>query len=107
MQGWEVSPEALVEEIRTNPDLLIVDVREPHEWQLCRIEGALHLPLATVADRLDQLESHRDIVTYCHHGARSTFALQLLRDAGYPRVRSLRGGIDAWAETIDPAMERY
>ena len=88
-------------------DLVLVDVREPHEWEIAHIEGARLIPLSQLPDRLNELDGHAEIVTQCHHGARSMKALEILRGAGFGKVRSLAGGIDAWAERVEPGMARY
>jgi len=88
-------------------DLVLVDVREPHEWEIAHIEGARLIPLSQLPDRLNELDGHAEIVTQCHHGSRSLKALEILKGAGYGKVRSLAGGIDAWAEQAEPGMARY
>ena len=85
----------------------IVDVREPWEWELARIEGASLLPLDELPGRLAEVDPRVDIVTVCHHGLRSLHARELLRAAGFTRVRSLAGGIDQWARDVEPDMARY
>jgi adenylyltransferase/sulfurtransferase len=105
--GPEVTVQELAREARENPDLVVVDVREPYEWEICRIPGAVLIPLSELPERLNELDGHQDIVTHCHHGSRSFHALQILKAAGFPRVRSLRGGIDAWSEEVDPSVPRY
>jgi adenylyltransferase/sulfurtransferase len=83
-------------------------VREPTEWEIARIPGARLIPLAELPNQLGQLPQDGDIVLHCHKGVRSMRALELLRDhAGFTRVKSLRGGIDAWSLEIDPAIPRY
>jgi rhodanese-related sulfurtransferase len=84
----------------------VVDVREPWEWEIARIAGSRHLPLGELPGRLGELDPHAEIVTVCHKGKRSLQAQQLLQGAGF-RVRSLAGGIDAWAEEAEPGMARY
>ena len=86
---------------------LLLDVRERWEWDVARIDGAVHLPLRELGARLRELDTRREIVTICHHGARSLRARDLLVGAGFSRVRSLAGGIDAWAEEVEPGMARY
>ena len=88
-------------------DHVLIDVREPHEWEISHIEGARLIPLGQLPDRLGELDGHSEIVTHCHHGARSMKALEILKGAGFSKVRSLAGGIDAWAERIEPGMARY
>jgi sulfur-carrier protein adenylyltransferase/sulfurtransferase len=86
---------------------VLLDVREPHEWEIAAIPGARLIPIGQLPERLGELDGHTEIVTYCHHGARSLRALELLRAAGFGRVRSLAGGIDAWAAEVDTEMARY
>jgi sulfur-carrier protein adenylyltransferase/sulfurtransferase len=105
-------PEVLVEELRQEQEdkgdeLILIDVREPHEWEIAHIEGARLIPLSQLPDRIPELDGHSEIVTYCHKGSRSMKALEILRGAGFGKVRSLAGGIDAWAQRIEPGMARY
>jgi len=106
-EGAEITAPELQAEWQRNPDLLVIDVREPHEHEIAHIEGAVLIPLGELPDRLGELDGHREIVTHCHHGARSLKALDILKAAGFSKVRSLRGGIDAWAANVDPGMPRY
>jgi len=105
--GAEITAQDLKQEWDKNPDLLVLDVREPHEYEIARIDGAVLIPLSELPTRLGELDGHREIVTHCHHGARSLKALEILKAAGFSRVRSLRGGIDAWAVNVDPSLPRY
>jgi adenylyltransferase/sulfurtransferase len=104
----EVAPAALTRELDTGsrPPILL-DVREPWEWEIARIEGSRLVPLGELATRLGQLDTRTPIVTICHHGLRSSHARDLLRAAGFTGVRSLSGGIDEWARTVAPGMPRY
>ena len=86
---------------------LLVDVREPWEVELCRIDGALSIPLGDVERRAGELPRDRALVMVCHHGARSEHAAALLARAGFAQVHNMRGGIDAWAIEVDPTMKRY
>ena len=106
--GPEVTAEELSREMQQKgPELVLIDVREPHEWEIAHIEGARLIPLGQLPERLGELDGHAEIVTHCHHGVRSMKALQLLKGAGFNRVRSLAGGIDAWADRIEVGMPRY
>ena len=105
--GLEVTAAELAAEWKGHPDLLVLDVREPHEHEIARIEGAKLIPLSQLPDRLGDLDGHREIVTHCHHGARSLKALEILKAAGFSKVRSLRGGIDAWSVNVDSNVPRY
>jgi adenylyltransferase/sulfurtransferase len=89
------------------PRPLLLDVREPHEYEIAHLADSRLIPLRELPRRLTELDSHADIVVLCHHGMRSLQAVELLRGAGFSRARSLAGGIDAWAEAIDPGMARY
>jgi adenylyltransferase/sulfurtransferase len=107
-QGPEVVVEELKQELDEKGDeLVLIDVREPHEWDIAHLDGARLIPLGQLPDRLGELDGHAEIVTYCHKGSRSMKALEILRGAGFGRVRSLAGGVDAWASRIEPGMARY
>src|SRR2546430_15464614 len=105
--GAEITAQDLKQEWDKNPDLLVVDVREPHEYEIAHIDGAVLIPISELPTRLAELDGHREIVTHCHHGARSLKAREILKAAGFSRVRSLRGGIDASAVNVDPTLPRY
>jgi adenylyltransferase/sulfurtransferase len=105
-------PEVSVEELQRERgekgcELVVIDVREPHEWEIATIEGSRLIPLGQLPDRLNELDGHAEIVTVCHHGARSMKALEILRGAGFGKVRSLAGGIAAWSERVEQGMARY
>ncbi len=105
-------PEITAEELRLEMsakagELVLIDVREPHEWDIVHIEGARLIPLNQLPERLSELDGHAEIVTHCHHGARSMKALEILKGAGFGKVRSLAGGIDAWAERVETGLARY
>lgn len=85
----------------------LLDVREPHEYEIAHIPGATLLPLSALPSRLHELDSARTYTIACHHGTRSVQAFHLLRKAGFVKLQVLAGGIDAWAEKIDPSMPRY
>ena len=105
--GIEVTPAELRRELASARPPVLVDVREPMEWELVRITGARLAPLSRLPGLAHGLDPHADIVTYCHHGVRSLQAATFLRSVGLPRVRSLAGGIDAWAREIENGMVRY
>ncbi|HSE28328.1 MAG TPA: molybdopterin-synthase adenylyltransferase MoeB [Gemmatimonadales bacterium] len=102
-----VEPAALAGEIAAGGQPLLLDVREPWEWEVVHLEGALHVPLGDLPSRLGDLDPREPIVTLCHHGVRSRRAQELLTAAGFSGVRNLAGGIDAWAEEVEPGMARY
>lgn len=103
-------PEMTVEELKrrldANEELLVLDVREPHEYQICHIGGHL-IPLNDLPKRLHELDPDREIVAHCRSGKRSAQAVEFLRQAGFRNVSNLAGGILAWADRIDPKMPKY
>jgi len=103
----EITPGELSAERGRTTDLVVLDVREPFEWEIAHLAGARHIPLGQLPARLSELDGHADIVVYCHHGTRSARAVEFLRAAGYSKVRNLTGGIDAWATQVDAATPRY
>jgi len=86
---------------------LLLDVREPHEHQLCRLRGSVLIPMREVPKRLEDLDRNQEIVVYCRSGARSAKIAQLLRASGFPVVRNLTGGILAWSDKVDPSVPKY
>ena len=102
----EVQPEELKRRLDAGEDILVLDVREPHEYQICNIEGSL-IPLGDLPTRVHELDSSREIVVHCKSGARSAKAVDFLRQAGFKRVSNLTGGILAWAERIDTSLPKY
>ena len=86
---------------------IVLDVREPWEVALCRIDDSIAVPLQALPQAIDRLPRDRDIVVVCHHGVRSAHAAQWLARAGFARVHNLRGGIAAWADKVEPSMPRY
>ena len=107
----EVSPTVTVGDLAsrlTRGDRpLLLDVRAPHEWAICHLEGATLIPMQTLPSRLAELDRGAEIVCYCHVGARSAMAAAFLRREGFTRARNLIGGIEAWARDVDPSMPRY
>ena len=87
--------------------LRLVDVREPHELAISHLEGAVNLPIGSLARHLSELDSAEEIVVFCKTGNRSARALELLRSAGFRKVWNLRGGINSWARDVDPKMPVY
>jgi sulfur-carrier protein adenylyltransferase/sulfurtransferase len=110
-RGGPTQAEIGVEELRaakgTTTPPLVVDVREPWEWEIARIPESVHIPLGALGDRLAEVDPRREVVTVCHRGQRSLTARDLLIAAGFSQVRSLAGGVDAWAALVDREMARY
>ncbi|HWX91051.1 MAG TPA: molybdopterin-synthase adenylyltransferase MoeB [Terriglobales bacterium] len=103
-------PEIQVEELKrrldAGDDLFVLDVREPHEYQICNIGGHL-IPLGDLPKRVSELDSSREIVAHCRSGVRSAKAVGFLQQAGFKKVHNLAGGILAWADRVDPKMPKY
>jgi len=103
----QITPSQLAHELLQEHALTLIDVREPHEWQICHLQEARLLPGGTLAKHFYELDRTADIVVYCRSGARSAKAAQTLKDAGFQRVRNLEGGILRWAQEVDPLMPTY
>jgi rhodanese-related sulfurtransferase len=86
---------------------VLLDVREPWEYERARIEGAQLVPMRELAGRLAEIDQDRDIVAICHHGGRSLQVALFLEKKGYGKVHNLVGGVDAWSRTVDPAVPLY
>ena len=93
----------------TNDEFLFLDCREQQEFDLVHIEGTLLIPMSEIQQRLGELtgQEKRHIVVHCHHGMRSAQVVAWLRDQGFSKAQSMAGGIDAWAQEIEPGMARY
>ncbi|HZS03416.1 MAG TPA: ubiquitin-like small modifier protein 1 [Blastocatellia bacterium] len=106
---WEVTPAQLKTELDAGRQLTIIDVREPHEWQISNLEkyGSKLIPLGQFPSRLNELNSADEIVVHCKMGGRSAKAYEALKQAGFKKIRNLKGGILAWADQVDPTMPKY
>ena len=102
-----ITPAELKSRLDGGDHPFILDVREPAEWQICRLDGATLIPLRELPQRLDEVPRDEDVVVHCKMGGRSAKAAQLLRERGYTRVLDLEGGILAWARSVDPQMAQY
>jgi molybdopterin/thiamine biosynthesis adenylyltransferase/rhodanese-related sulfurtransferase len=103
----EISARELYEHLKDNRSLLLLDVREPHELEISRIEGAMLIPLGQLSARLSELDKAAEIVVFCRTGSRSNHALEILRKAGFWDVKNLKGGINAWVREIDLNFPMY
>lgn len=106
-QTWEITPFQLKERLNSGERIQLLDVREPQEWEICRIDGATLIPLGDLPSHLQKLDSTTPIVVYCKVGVRSGQAAKLLQAAGFSKTQNLIGGIDAWATEIDPTLPTY
>ena len=85
----------------------LLDVRELWEWDIARIEGATHIPMGQIPDKMGTLDKTRPTVVICHHGMRSLQVVEFLQRAGFDKLHNLSGGIDAWSREIDPQIALY
>src|SRR5208283_1606969 len=101
-----ISVEELKKKMDAKADIFILDVREPHEYQICNLKGYL-IPVGDLPKRVNELDSSREIIAHCKMGGRSAKAVNFLRRSGFKKVYNLTGGITAWAEKVDPKMPKY
>jgi len=106
VQVPEIEPRALKQRLDSGDDVFILDVREPHEYQICNLNGYL-IPLGDLPKRAHELDSAREIVAHCRSGKRSAEAVDFLRKAGFRKVWNLKGGILAWSDQVDPSLPKY
>lgn len=103
----QVTPQELKAELDGPTPPLLLDVREDEELAISRLSNAVHIRLADLPGRMDELDRSADIVVVCRSGARSDHATQFLLHQGFPRVRNLATGINGWARTVDPSLPVY
>lgn len=106
-EEWDITASELAQRLQAGDRLRLIDVREPHELEISRIEGAELIPLGQLAARLSELDSAEEIVLFCKAGTRSARALEVLASAGFRKVKNLKGGINAWAKEVDPSLPVY
>jgi adenylyltransferase/sulfurtransferase len=106
MDPEEITPAELAALLEAGEEVQLVDVRETWEAELAAIPGAMLLPLGRLPELTDAIDPEREVIVYCHHGIRSAQAAGYLASRGF-EVRHLAGGVDAWADEIDPEMRRY
>ena len=103
----QISVRELERRMKTGRPFFLLDVREPFEFEMARIDGANLIPLGELPARAQELDRDKEIFVFCHSGVRSERAAEFLRSAGFSRVANVAGGIDAWSEEVDPAVPRY
>jgi rhodanese-related sulfurtransferase len=107
---YEISPSDTKAKLDAGEKVVLIDVREPGEHQICRIDGAQLIPMRTVPQRVQELDALADealLVVYCHHGIRSLNTVNWLRQQGVDNCVSMSGGIEEWSTAIDPKVPRY
>jgi rhodanese-related sulfurtransferase len=104
----ELAPSEVAAKLKGRPTgVVLLDVREPYEREIARIEPSIHIPMGEIAGRTDELPKDREIVVYCHGGVRSAMVAGYLEAKGFSPVSNLSGGIDAWSVRVDPKVPRY
>jgi adenylyltransferase/sulfurtransferase len=103
---YEITVDELKKRLDNKDDLFILDVREPQEYQICNLNGYL-IPLKDLPKRINELDTAKEIIVHCKVGGRSRQAVEFMKQSGFRKVKNLVGGIDEWAELIDPTMPRY
>jgi adenylyltransferase/sulfurtransferase len=104
--AWDIAVEDLKALRDQGADFVLVDVREPREFEVCNLGGQL-IPLGQLADRMDELDAGSHVVVHCKSGGRSAKAVELLRGSGFSNTWNVQGGILAWIDRIDPSLTRY
>jgi adenylyltransferase/sulfurtransferase len=102
----EITPRQFKARLDRGDDLFVLDVREPHEYQICNLQGHL-IPLGELPRRVHELDSSREIVAHCRSGKRSAEAVDFLRKAGFKKILNLKGGILAWSDEVDSSVPKY
>lgn len=105
----EIDCQTVYNRRQSGDDFLLLDCREPDEWETARIEGATLIPMSELQQRVDELEPYKsqEIVVHCHHGGRSLRVAMWLRQQGFEQAQSMAGGIDDWSQSIDSEIPRY
>jgi adenylyltransferase/sulfurtransferase len=103
----EITTQELKKILDDKKKVVILDVREPHEYEICHLKDSVLIPLGDLANRVNELDTADEIIAHCHHGMRSLKAAHLLKEMGFKKVKSLKGGIHAWATDVEPDMATY
>ena len=104
---WDITAREMADQLERIESIKIIDVREPHELEISKIPGSEVIPLGELAFRISELDSSEEIILVCKSGIRSTRALEILLGAGFTNINNLKGGINAWAQEIDPSLPIY
>ncbi len=107
MNDLEILPSDVKQRLDRGEKMMLIDVREPHEYAICHIEGAVLMPMGTIPANIQKLDGDEDVICFCHHGMRSMDVANWLRAQGVKSAKSMAGGIDRWSLEIDPKVTRY
>lgn len=103
----EIDVEELDARLKSGEAVQVVDVREPWELDVARLTGTIDIPMSTLPKGLCGIDQEKPLAVICHHGGRSLQVARWLRQQGYARAQSVRGGLDVWSQTVDPNIPRY
>ena len=103
----EMTPAEVADWLHSDNPPFLLDVREPNEWEICHIPGAVRISVNELAERMNELDSAVEMVVYCRSGVRSARAVELLRQAGFRKVKNMAGGILRWSDEVDPSVPKY
>lgn len=103
----QITPEQLKTLLDEQQPTLLLDVREPWEYEICHLEPSLNISMSRIPSHLHEINPEQEIVVFCHHGMRSMQVASYLESNGFDKICNLVGGIDAWAVTVDPSLPRY
>lgn len=106
-EEYEITVKDLKHLLDSRVRINLIDVREPHEYDLCHIPGSRLIPIRHIPRLVKEFNPAEEYVFYCHVGERSAWTVNFLRELGFKRVKNVMGGVDAWAIEIDPTMPRY
>jgi rhodanese-related sulfurtransferase len=105
--SFTITPRELKDRLDKGETIFLLDVREPWEYSMAKLEKSVLIPLGTLPQSLEKLDRSAEIVAYCHHGMRSADAVGFLHQQGFQSVKNLVGGIDAWSIQVDSSVPRY
>lgn len=105
----EISATELKEKLDNGEEIVLLDIREPHELQIAKLDNTVHIPMGEIESRISDLEKYKDkdIVVFCRVGRRSLGCTEYLREKGFTNVLNLTGGLHAWSDEIDPEVMKY
>lgn len=106
-RSFDIAVEELKMRMDNSDSFLLLDIREPFEYEICRLPGAKLIPMGEIQNHLDELNNQQEVIVYCHAGVRSARVVAWLRQKGFVNAKNLAGGIDAWSCQIDPNVPRY
>ncbi len=107
MDDWQIEPHEVKEKLDRGDRLLLVDCREPQEFEICRLPGAKLVAMGALPMNVMLFDTAQEVVVYCHHGIRSMNVVAWLRAQGVEGARSMAGGIERWSREVDPSVPRY